>query len=179
MNPISKWHQISYLLYYLYGSHWHCMKFFELPRKIERCDSGSYVATLFDSTRVLEWRITRIVVTNGHKKDICNNGVWLYAQNTNIILGSSINTIGTWESQCDHSKRKRIFIITLLRLYAIYLWIVTWNGCICDTPSLTGQDDYLHSKGPNSLWSWKCPQGLPTISKHFKDIVFDNNIKKT
>ena len=67
--------------------------------KITVC--GPYAVTLLNRPPKFERYITKVVVEDGHPKDICYNGVG--SRHNNHI---GFNCRHNWESPCDHQKRK-------------------------------------------------------------------------
>ena len=63
--------------------------------------------------------LARLIIMNGHQKDMCSNKVGLCAQ-----YMITINTIGSshnWKGPCDHLKRKRVHFYPLFISYATQL----------------------------------------------------------
>jgi hypothetical protein len=57
--------------------------------------SGPHVVSLLNQMPKFELYMARLVVKNGHPKDMCHNKIRLCAQNIDTILGSIVSiTIG-------------------------------------------------------------------------------------
>lgn len=63
---------------------------------------------------VFQWYVARLVVKNGHEKDMCTNEIGLFAQNKDAILVSIVNTMG--RGLCANMVRKRIFTLESYKL---------------------------------------------------------------
>ena len=55
---------------------------------------GHYMFTSLNWTPIVERQLTRLVLTNGQQNDMCYIRIEDYFPKTNIILNSTINTIG-------------------------------------------------------------------------------------
>ena len=75
---------------------------------------GLYVVTVLNWTPIFEWFMARLVIKKAHQNDICYDAIGLCGQHVDIILVSTMNTIG---GTCRITQRKRIFSFTSCNFY--------------------------------------------------------------
>ena len=99
----------------------------------------------------LEWYTSRFVVKTDTKIGTCYDGIGLYAQNIDTILGSIINTFGRgWN--LFKKKEKENLHFNLLWLLHLNSHSETWNDNLHDLQLLTEWDNFRADCTPKNVF---------------------------